>query len=307
MPRWWRRGLVLALLVTVGAASSGCGDLGGDTKPPRRTPIITDRDLDRYPPDSPTRAFLEWFRAMQLRDAAGMARHYLPSLHLTPAELARQRGAAAYALDPQALPLIVEVKEEGDRAGITALFRYGRVWPNGRVDLTVKQVVPFRLRRQGGRWLLADNSFVQLVAREPGNARKPATPTLLVGRRQLARYAPGTPARAFLEWFGALQRSQARRAARYYSPALKLEPREIARQRRLAASAFELLGRPRVVRATVSGDTARLIVRTRSLDGTTPKPGDYTESDPTPFDMTRSDGRWVLTGNGFLQVLARLP
>ena len=53
----------------------------------------------------------------------------------------------------------------GRDARVDVRFRTGRIWPNGRVDYRTKREVPFELRREGGRWLLADNGFLELVSK----------------------------------------------------------------------------------------------------------------------------------------------
>ncbi len=306
MARRCRSGVGLAALLALLAAASGCGELGGDTKPTAQTPVVSQRDLDRYPPGSPARAFLGWFQALQKGEARELASLYVPSLGLTPETLARQRTAGAYAIDPLAPPIIEQVDVNGSRARVLAHFRTGRIWPNGRVDYTDKQVVPFELQLVDGRWLLASNSFVELVAREDTGALEPAPQVPRVTRRQLSRYPAGSPERAFLAWFGALQRSDARKAVRYYAPALGLSVREIARLRK-DADGFDVLGPPRIVRVATRGNAATLTVRNRTvLDQDKPELG-YHVSDPTPYELRKVDGRWVLPSNAFLEVLARVP
>jgi hypothetical protein len=300
-----RRGLRLAALVVLLAAvlGSGCGELGGDTRPPRRSPIVTESSLARLQPDAPARAFLEWFRALQLGESRALADHYVPSLGLTPATLARQRKAGAYAIDPLAPPVIEQVDVDGDRARVMAHFRTGRIWPNGRVDYTDKQVVPFALRREDGRWLLASNGFLELVAREAEGVLERAQQVPRVAPRQLARYPAGSPARAFLEWFAALQRRDARTAAHYYAPSLHLSVAALARVRE-QADPFDMLGPPRIVRVATHGDVATVIIRHRTIrDRSRPELG-FSVSAPSPFVLRKVDGRWVLPSNGFLEVLA---
>jgi len=295
---------VLTLLVMAPVAT-GCGELGGDTRPEQETPTITAGQIDRYEEGSPERAFLEWFRDVHEKDARAAARLYAPSLGIGAADVARQRKAGAYALDPLALPLIRKVTVDGDTARVRARFRTGRVWPNGRVDYVPKELVTFRLKRQNGRWLLADNGFLALVAREPeqppDEAKVPE-----ISRRQIERYAPGTPARAFLEWFRATWREDARTAARYYPPRLGLTPRELAAARR-RAEIFGRFGPPRIVSERVNGTLAVVTVRTRLLAGEESGRPVFDVAAPTPFAMVKVDGRWRIPSNGFIEVLARSP
>jgi hypothetical protein len=301
-----RTGVVLLTLSALLPVAAGCGELGGDTRPERRTPVVNESDVDRYEAGTPAHAFLAWFRALQRGDYPTLRGLYVDSLGLSEATLQRQRQAGAYAIDPLALPVIESVDVNGDSALVRARFRTGRIWPNGRIDYTNKEIVPFQLRREGGHWLLADNDFLELVAREPAApAPKPARLPIVSGR-QLSRYAPGSPGRSLLEWFRALERRDARTAARYYVPALGISVPELAKLRR-EAEAFDLLGPPIVVKVATRGNVAVVTVRNRTIrDSSKPEQG-FVISAPTPFELHKVDGRWLFPGNGFLQVLARLP
>ena len=265
MARRCRSGVGLAALLALLAAASGCGELGGDTKPTAQTPVVSQRDLDRYPPGSPARAFLGWFQALQKGEARELASLYVPSLGLTPETLARQRTAGAYAIDPLAPPIIEQVDVNGSRARVLAHFRTGRIWPNGRVDYTDKQVVPFELQLVDGRWLLASNSFVELVAREDTGALEPAPQVPRVTRRQLSRYPAGSPARAFLD---VVRRAPAERCAEGACGTTR--PRWASASARSPACArtrdgFDVLGPPRIVRVATRGNAATLTVRNRTV------------------------------------------
>jgi hypothetical protein len=292
----------LAALLGLCMVAIGCGELGGDSKPKPRAPLVTSEDLASFQPGSPAHAFLEWFRALQLRDAERMARYYVPSLGLSVADLERQRVAGAYAIDPLAPPVIERVVQRGPRAVVTVGFRTGLIAPNGRVDYKDQNEDRFVLRRAGGRWLLTGNSFLELVARESPEKSTPPEEEAIpkVGRRELARHPAGSPQRAFLEWFGALQRKRSAAAVRYYAPELKLGERELTRLRGQAAYAFDSLGPPRILGMSRRGDVATVRVGLRNYTS----PTDFRESPPTTFRLRRADGQWRLTGNGLLDILA---
>jgi hypothetical protein len=292
----------LAALLALCVVATGCGELGGDTKPKPRAPVVNSEDLAGFQPGSPAHAFLEWFRALQLRDTERMARYYVPSLRLSAADLERQRAAGAYAIDPLAPPVIEQVAQRGPRAILTVRFRTGSIAPNGRVDYEDQNEDRFQLRRLGGRWLLTGNRFLELVAREstdePTPAEKQAIPK--VGRRQLSRYPADSPERAFLEWFGALQRSRSATAVRYYAPGLELTERELARLRRQAAYAFDGFGPPRILGVSRRGDVASVRVGLRNYISAT----EFKESPATTFRLRRAGGQWLLADNGLLEILA---
>jgi len=298
-----RPGVAIVALVALASVTAGCGELGGDTRPAERTPPVTAQLLDQYRPGTPARAFLEWFRALQLGKTRELARYYVPSLGLTWDTLEVQRRAGAYAIDPLAPPLIKSVTTDGRDARVDVRFRTGRIWPNGRVDYRTTREVSFDLRREDGRWLMADNGFVELVSHVK------TTPTKgipLVSHRQLSRYPAGSPGRTFLEWFRALQRKDARAAVRYYAPSLELTASELARQRARAVR-FDVLGPPNLVDVRTRGTRATVIVRLRTARNAGTDPVDFAESPPTPFELRKAGGRWVLPNNGFLEVLAQLP
>ncbi len=294
-----RLAAILALVLAVALSTVGCGYLGGDTRPRKRAPVVTQRMLDRYPESSPAHAFLEWFQALQKHEVRRMARYYVPSLGLTVAELRQKRKAGAYAVDPLAPPFIRGVAKRGSRAAVIVRFRTGWLAPNGRVDYVNKNVSRFDLRREHGRWLLASDSFLDLVAREPSAATTPHAP--LVSRRQIARYPANGPERAFLEWFQALQKSRTAVASRYYAPALRLTPAKLRTQRRDAAYAFQGLGPPRIVGSSRNGPVVTISVAMRNYSVGN---GAFKERDPIPFELRREGGRWLLTSNGLLELLA---
>ncbi len=128
----------------------------------------------------------------------------------------------------------------------------------------------------------------------------------LVSRRLLARYPAGSPERAFLEWFGAMQRSDARTAVRYYAPELGLTAAELAR-RRAQASGFDDFGPPKPVAVRTRGARATVIVRLRRLRHLANGTVEFAVSRPTSFELRKAGGRWVLPNNGFLDVLASIP
>jgi hypothetical protein len=298
-----RHGAAIVTLVALACAAAGCGELGGDTRPEQKTPLVTARQLDQYRPGTPARAFLEWFQALQVGKTRELARHYVPSLGLTWTTLEVQRRAGAYAIDPLAPPLIKGVKTDGRNARVDVRFRTGRIWPNGRVDYRTTREVSFDLRREGGRWLLVDNGFLELVSKVKTTPTKGVP---LVSRRLLSRYSAGSPGRAFLEWFRALQRSDAATAVRYYAPSLELTASELVRQR-ARADGFNLLGPPKLLAVRTNGARATISLRLRTARNGGSGPIDFLVSAPTSFELQKVGGRWVLPSNGFLQVLARIP
>ena len=141
-----RRGLTLAC--AVGAlVTSGCGD--GELAPkrglPANTVLVTQKDIAKYPPASPQRTLMSWWRAMQYTDGRG----YL-ALLATPLRNARQADRAYRVQLPfiarqvdDAFPHITQVSIEDDAATV----------------YTVAQA--FSLVRENGFWRIADDLFVE--------------------------------------------------------------------------------------------------------------------------------------------------
>jgi hypothetical protein len=111
--------------------------VGTFTGPPGPPRLVQQRDIERYPPDSPARAALELLRAMQHGQASVAATFVTRSWRLTPQLVARYRS---FARDI-GMPRIVSVASHGSRGTVAAFIRTQRV--------------SVALIRTSGRWKIA--------------------------------------------------------------------------------------------------------------------------------------------------------
>jgi hypothetical protein len=166
-----------AVALVVVAALAGCGELGELSGRIEQPHVVTMRDIARYPEDSPPRTVLLWWRALQFDSAELAARYYSPKLGLTPKGL-----EDALALSPDLLGVtaglrVVDVEKSGRRATVLAILTKEFRHPNGRTD-TTRVASSFNVVRQDGRWLLADNRYIDKILRnvkkfiEKGTAKK---------------------------------------------------------------------------------------------------------------------------------------
>lgn len=116
--------------------------------------------------------------------------------------------------------------------------------------------------------------------------------------------AAGSPERALLTWFRAIQLGRLQTALSLYDPAVRPTLRELRRQRNAAEALLGQASFDRVVNVAGSGDTATvfalLVRRLRAPNGQTDH---YTL--PQGFAMRRAGDRWVLADNLFLSELER--
>jgi hypothetical protein len=152
---------VLALAVL----PSGCGG-GGNAAPASPVDaaqqLLGPRDVARYLAGTPERALLDWWRSAQFADFSGYRSSFVPEVR---AELDAD-GRAADALSyfsgsiRSARPRVLSVRASGGSATIYVLIVYHQPVGTRRfITSTVPRA--FTLRRLAGRWLLADDVFVQ--------------------------------------------------------------------------------------------------------------------------------------------------
>jgi hypothetical protein len=138
-----------------------------------------------------------------------------------------------------------------------------------------------------------------------GGDFRPDVVPIVVSRADVAARPKGSPERAFLTWFRALQRRDARGASRVYLPSLGVTAHEFAVQREQAAYALDRLAPPRIGKRTITGPVARLRIRFR---GGGLMPNGQTrlyDADFATFEFRRVRGAWKLSTNTFLTILAR--
>jgi hypothetical protein len=152
--------------VTTALVLGGCGNLGAGEETDRveQLQLLSAEDVARYPQDSPARAFLEWWRALQFGSAVNAASHFDSALKLTPARLQRQLDAGPDILALRARPRVVDVLRRGDRATVYVVFTEAERNPNGRAD-KVRTPRSFEVLREDGVWKLADNRYLTRALR----------------------------------------------------------------------------------------------------------------------------------------------
>lgn len=172
------RTLLAGLAIAVALVGAGCGD-GGDPPPPG-TPsaaehLITPADLHRQPAGSPQESLLRWWMSIQYNDFEG----YLESLA---APLRQQREADRAAPADLGLasgelvrsqPKITDTKL--DKGTATIYTRIEARQPVGATQFTTSSTPQaFTLVREGGKWKIADDFFVESRADNIRKALKEA-------------------------------------------------------------------------------------------------------------------------------------
>lgn len=146
---------VIALACLLG----GCGRLGASYKGMRLDPPTTiGPELAQYPADSPQRAVLEWYRAIQLGNVSAAATYYVGAARVTPTRVDRFRRSAFFSVFQP--PRILSAWH---RHGSTTVFTSLEArWsaPDGRsYSFTLPQ--GFELHRLGSAWKLGDDHFLR--------------------------------------------------------------------------------------------------------------------------------------------------
>jgi len=128
-------------------------------------------------------------------------------------------------------------------------------------------------------------------------------PPRVVDARDIDGQPAGSPQRVVLEWFGALQRGDTRRAASLFDPALKITPGEVRRQRRAAHNYFRYVGLNQLLDTQRSGDHATVFtILSRAWRAPNKRVNQYDQAQG--FDMVRTGGRWWLADDYFLTLTA---
>jgi hypothetical protein len=126
----------------------------------------------------------------------------------------------------------------------------------------------------------------------------------LVGKRQVERYPPGSSARAFFEWWRAIQYENAPVALEYYSPSVGMTLRKLDRQLSYGPGALGLSARPILVEADEQGDTATVLTLLESVVENPNGRADKVRR-ARAFNFVRENGDWKLSDNLFLDRQAR--
>lgn len=156
--------VLLALILLPGCGAFSSDDVDARVDGPR---LLTRAQVERQPVGSPQRTVFEWWRALQFDNALAAKRYYAESVGMTTARLDRQLAFGAGALTLDYRPRLVAVEEDGDRATVDVLLEYKKGNPNGRTD-TLQIARAFNLVREGVKWKLAENLYLERRARLAG-------------------------------------------------------------------------------------------------------------------------------------------
>lgn len=164
------------LMLVLGAASVivvGCGIEGqpfgkekeGNEREADSTPVVSGEEIDAAKDGSPERAVLEWWRALQTRDARSVEAAYAPDVRKGLPD--GFRFAAASLLPPLAAKSGIAIDSvEHNVAKKTAM-----------VFVTIDSSVPVingplavPVEKIDGEWLLTDDTFILALAGQAGAA-----------------------------------------------------------------------------------------------------------------------------------------
>lgn len=124
-----------------------------------------------------------------------------------------------------------------------------------------------------------------------------------IGPREIDRQPAGSPQRALLSWFGALQRGDAHAAASMLDPALRVDVAKVRRQRRIARNFFRYVGIGQLLDTTRAGDRATVFTTlARAWKAPNHRVNQYNQAQA--FDLIRVNGRWLIADNYFLSLTA---
>lgn len=163
-----------AVVVAVAAgALAGCGELstppkGSDPTRPYRLPEptrpISPAEVARVPANTPRGALLRWFRALQVGDLPAARALYAPDVRPSLRDLRVSRLAARELLSEASFDRVLDVTSDGSTATVFTLLVRNMRAPNGQDD---RYTLPqgFALRRVGGRWLIADDFWLDQLRR----------------------------------------------------------------------------------------------------------------------------------------------
>jgi hypothetical protein len=129
--------------------------------------------------------------------------------------------------------------------------------------------------------------------------QRPVRPVPL-SEGQAARYAPGGPERAVLDWFRALQRNDAPAAASSYAPVLRLSARTVRRQRASASRFFDHFALRRVLDVSRHGSWATVFAEL-NMRWQAPNGRAVEIRMPQAFTVVRTRRGWKLADPSFLR------
>jgi hypothetical protein len=149
------------------------GSPGEGTSQTSPGPFVTQEDLAALEDGSPGRAVLRWWQLLQFQaPVSEIHSYYARSADVTVPTLRRQLTRLGY-LFPEGKPRVVQVDESDSSATVLTVITRRPVSQSG--DRQPAQHLPqyFKLAREGSRWKLADNSYLnRLIAAEVAAQRE---------------------------------------------------------------------------------------------------------------------------------------
>jgi hypothetical protein len=127
----------------------------------------------------------------------------------------------------------------------------------------------------------------------------------LLTKRQVERYPEGTPARAFFEWWRAVQYDNSPVAVGYYQQSADMTVAKLDRQLGYGLEVMGVSARPILVEVQENGDTATVLTLLESVVENPNGRSDKVRK-PRAFNLVREDGEWKLADNMFIDRQARI-
>jgi hypothetical protein len=161
------RGYAVAVVVAAlafGAAACGSSDSAATTAD---ADYVTAKRVDRYPPGTPQRTVMEWWKAVQFANPSGANSYYAP--HRSPGLPVLQHRLAIASNQFSGIPVFDSAKVDGKRA--TVYF----FWAHPGTSAPAR-AVSVNLMRTGKGWGLADDQLLGQVVERVESASRPAAP-----------------------------------------------------------------------------------------------------------------------------------
>ena len=133
--------------------------------------LVSDDDLTKYPANSPERAFLHWWQALQYDNMVDAYRGITARLRATRSRLQFVRDARDAGGGFTARPQITESRRVGSTR-VTLLVNLLLIDASGRVASFAPRM--FQMQSESGQWRVADLAYLELKASEGRAARRAA-------------------------------------------------------------------------------------------------------------------------------------
>jgi hypothetical protein len=155
---WVLMAACLSLVASLSAASCGSDEKEATTtaRSPNNLNIIKRSDITRYAQNSPERALLSWFQAIQFRDN-DTVRSIATDRAVAIAGEKRLDEAIMLIGSSAGKPRIVSTRTRGDKAAVRVFIES---WLPGNPDPVLELPRTFMFVRVGAKWKMSDLSFL---------------------------------------------------------------------------------------------------------------------------------------------------